>query len=571
MATFPGTMVDTVRGDLPDDFATNAYEIVRDHYLGDLYPWADLGFTGRAGARARVTTTPFSRTRLGSKTFDFFADWYFRIHVDPSSIDLGNVVATQTRSILVWNAFLTTVSLTDQVNTGFDGITLTTPPGSAPPRVIQPLQYWTYSVQVDMTGPPTIDANFRVTVAGLNYDVPITGRRVVPFGFKPNWNRGIEERLEFRSTVLQMHDGGEQRATVRRKPRRRYGYTVLLTRAEAQRAGNALFGWQSRFFAAPAWAERSTLLSGAGAGTSTLTFDVAYRSFAPGGLLALQAGDGPTDVREIASIVDNTVTLTAPLAASWPAGTRVYPAFVSQAGESLSGVRHTDGTMELPMLLAVEPSNAPYNASTKFYPSFRGLEVMTDPYNWADNNQPTWTSDVAVVDTGVSSKFELLPRSGVAQVAQSHNWTLRGKKAIADFKGFIQRCGGRRYPWWLPSGNTDFTLVRPVLATDTALDVLQNDYETQVRAHPAYKHIQIALRTGQVIRTRIASATTSDEGNTRLVLAGAVGTAFSPADVVKISYLMLVRFASDEITISHRTEEVATVTAGVVQTFEEWA
>src|SRR3546814_21041247 len=73
----------------------------------------------------------------------YFDDFYNRIHISPSRIDLGNLISVQTRNVVVWNAWLDQPrSLTALAFVAAGGITATGE--GALPLAFAPLQQRTW-------------------------------------------------------------------------------------------------------------------------------------------------------------------------------------------------------------------------------------------------------------------------------------------------------------------------------------------------------------------------------------------------------------------------------------------
>lgn len=566
MTTFAGTKESAAIQIALDPYTVANLFLARDYYTGDVLPANDFGPSIKAGALTidYPATTP--TTFGGSRTSDFIADWYYRIHFIPASIDLGNLVSTQSRDIVLWNAYLTDKTLTDFSGVGLAGMTIIQPTALATlPATVQALSLHTYELEVSTSGPPAIDGVLNWTISGDSFGIPIVGRRVIAFAFPPNWDRGVQETLEGKSTVIPLQDGSEQRAKVRNKLRRIFEYTTTVRMAEAQRFESLLFGWHGRLFALPVWPEQSSLTAPVAAGGVVLNCDTANRSFAVGGLVAVFKDSATVEIREIEALTASSITVTSGLMAEWPAGSKVFPALVSALNQSVSGTRQTDNLMEFPVRFAAEPSTAPANATGTAAATYQGAELYLERPNWAGGLSVEWVSDHLVQDAG-SNKFSLMARAGFSQFSRSHSWTLKGISEVAGFRGWLARRGGRAVPVYMPSDADDFTLVADVASSNTAIDCKQNDYENQAGAHPARRDILIQFRDGTYLVRRISSATTGENGVTRLVFTESMGRNFTPADVKRISFLSLYRLGSDATTISWLTRGVATAQATLVNT-----
>jgi hypothetical protein len=132
-----------------------------DQYAADYYPFRDLDGALDAGAQARTVNLPVSQQadpHPGVRGGGFGPDdWYDRIHVLPSSIALGNLVSTQTRTVAVWNAWLNTPQmLLALTGISAEGIALS---GQEPPVLaFGPLQERQWQISITPSGPVIIDA-----------------------------------------------------------------------------------------------------------------------------------------------------------------------------------------------------------------------------------------------------------------------------------------------------------------------------------------------------------------------------------------------------------------------------
>jgi hypothetical protein len=561
MTTFTGAKGQLVQIAL-DPYTSDNLFLTRA-YIGGV-PANYVASTKAGSSITRPYPNPYHTNRTGTKSTYFIDDWYYRIHLIPNQLNIGNLVSSQSRDVLLWNAYLIPKTLESFTTSDMIGITVTPPDALDPtPALLPALGLFTYGVEVEVSGPPTINEQMSFEIDGITYVVPITGRRVVPFAFPPNWKSGVNETLEYKSTVIPNHDGSEQTASLRERPRRNYDYTALVERFDMQLFESLLFGWHSRLYAMPCWPEESKLLSAVAAGDTVLTFDTEHRSFVEGGLVAVYASPQEVEVREIYGIVGNSVTLTSPLEREHRAGTRIYPAFIAALNPSLSGTRHTDRLLEIPVRLECEPSVTPDVAEGAAGATYQTVELSRDRVNWGLAQNPEWASDRALLDTG-TGKFALLTRSGFSQISKSHDWTLKNFAQVANFKGWLKRRGGRAVPVYLPSGVEDFTLAAPVLSSDTGIDCVANGYEGLVNAHPARRDIIVEFRDGTYLARRIQSAARTEEGLTRLVFTTTTGRNFNPADVKRISFLGMYRLGGDSITLSWLGKGLATASATMV-------
>ncbi|MBN5101468.1 hypothetical protein JY461_11910, partial [Stenotrophomonas maltophilia] len=129
---------------------------------------ARLGFY--AGSTKESTIEEPEQRSSGPQQRTSFDDWYYRIHVLPLRIDLGNLVTNQVRYVQVWNAYLQQQTLASVTLENGEGVELVGP--GAPPLAFSALQLRRWQLSVTTEGPPVI-------AASLSYDFVALGRRTV--------------------------------------------------------------------------------------------------------------------------------------------------------------------------------------------------------------------------------------------------------------------------------------------------------------------------------------------------------------------------------------------------------
>jgi hypothetical protein len=102
----------------------------------------DLTFYGQA-TLSMTLFDPVEFSLTGTPIDSFFDDWYNRIHLMPSTIDLLNVISDQTRTITLWNAYLVNKTLTSTVFPEAQGLTVDSP--VTPPYVLRALETLEYN------------------------------------------------------------------------------------------------------------------------------------------------------------------------------------------------------------------------------------------------------------------------------------------------------------------------------------------------------------------------------------------------------------------------------------------
>lgn len=506
---------------------------------------------------------PAEPVLAGHKLYTSFDDWYYRIHIVPTSISLGNLSGDTTRQVLVWNAFFTDVQLQAFGLFNADGITVDQP--VVPPAAIGPLRTLVYSINVSTTGPAVIDATITWTIDGIDYVVPITGRRSVLFPFRPNWKSSYMETLTWTTTVTTAWSGREQRMKIARYPRRAIQY-AFLTRDDGARLLDAvLFGWMGRFYSLPFWHEESRLQQPAAAGTSTLIVDTTRMSIANGSTVVAYRNELSYEVGEVDSFTANSIELKGVLNAAWPAGVKVIPCLPAIPQMSVQTTRVVPSIGQGQMTFLADPASTLLRLPTTAAPaSYRGDEVYLDETDWGTSLAVPITANRRDLDNQIGT-LQVRRRGDYPLIGRSFRWVCRDRASADRLRDFFGRRQGRFSPVWMPSGTEDFVLAAPVDPVSPSIVVAKSQYGAMVWPNTIRRDIVIKLRSGQTFLRRIIDVA---EGATTtiLTLSQGFGAAFDPKDVLRVSYLGLYRLADDSVTFNWATNYVATVETDFILT-----
>lgn len=510
----------------------------------------------RAGTRSFTLAGVLPRAALtGAADRSFRDDWYHRIHVLPAAIDFGNLVSPASQAVEVWNAFLSPISLAAIEATGADGVSLIGQP--PPPLVYGALTSRVHTVAASTQGSPVLSARYVLRFSnGASSTLTVTGRRVVVFGFAPNWAGGITERLAWRTDVLESYDGSEQRIRLRSVPRRRFEFQLDLAGQDVRVLETLLHAWGARIFAVPVWTDRTVLTAPLSAGaTAVRVSDAAHADYHAGGLVAFWSDNQQHEVGEILSLAGNALTLKQPLSRGWPAGTRVFPARFARIDGDMVVAHPTDALASARVRWEVEDAS-PVPAIDG--PSaYRGYRVLEWRPNRIDDLTDTWRRKLARLDygTGPVSVDDL---SGQPVVGKRLCFTFSNRATIQAFRAWLHARQGRAVPFWLSSGQSDVEVTRPIHAADQHLAVKNIGYARYLASPTIRRDVAIRVAGGAVHHRRITGANEISEDEELLTLDSTLGLTTSLARVLQVSFLDLVRLEAD-------AQELFWETDGIVQ------
>lgn len=513
------------------------------------YPYGGrLTSSASFGIISRGTVAVTHWANAGAISNSFVNDWYYRIHLDPTLLALGNVVSSVVNTVSVWNAWLTTPQTLTAINGGgtTDGITLVGPsvPGTFPPNAAAT---WTASVSTD--GPPTIDAFYTWQFAnGESQTLEITGSRITAWALTPDWSGGVRERLAFLTNVLAGWSGAEQRRSLRLAPRRTFDFSCLMSRQERRLIENALFDWSARVFALPIWPDGQRITSAAAAGASAVSCDPANRDFTVGGLAILISSASSYEIVQVASINAGSIGTAHPLQGSWSSGTRFYPARSARLASFPTITRENSQVATIaPTFTIVEPCDWPVATGL---PTYRGLPVLENRPNEAEGSPSVYAHLVNQIDneTGV---YVVDDTADMGFPAWSHVWWMQGRTQRVALRALLYLLRGRQGEIWVPTYQSDFELMATVASSATTMDVEACGYSLYAAGQQNREDIRIETTSGQIFYRRVTGSVDVGGGIERISIDSSLGTTLAPSAIRAISYLVHCRLDSDEIEIDH--------------------
>lgn len=505
------------------------------------------------GARAAIEAGTHTQVYLpGNLLLGFLGDFYYRFHISSLVLDLGNLVSAQTADVTVWNAHRRAWILNSLTLENAEGVEITGQPD--PPLQYAPLQERTYQLGVSTDGPASINATITWDFSnGEDIELLVTGSRIVPWNWQPDWSAGMLERLQWYTDVLPAARGEEQRRSMRIEPRQYLEFTSMLTGTDRRIMESSLWSWGARTWAVPLWFDGQELASSLPSGATVIPLNPAQRGYAVGDLALLTNGDPQTyEVVEIEAL-GSSITLARPTQQTWGAGTRVYPARAAMIENQVNVERFTgqDGGLRLQWRM-VDPM--PWAAAAS--PTYRGLPVFEHSPNWIQDPTLAFERKLSVLDAG-TGLVEVTDEAEMPLTVQRMRYTLTSRAEIDTWKKRLWALRGKQGAIWVPTWADDLTVVATVSDVATNIDVAWTGYVQYLAQDLNRRDIRIELRNGTIFYRRITGSTEVSATVERLSIDAALGEIVQPGDVALVSFMGQSRSDSDQHEIAYFTGEAA--------------
>jgi len=521
------------------------------------YPYINTkGYIGAPVANLILTyveaqPTP-KKVVLLAKAPSYVDDYYNRIIVNPSFVDVGNMTADQIFKVEVWNGFFDSKTLQQINSIDAGGIILQ---GPVPPAEWEALQTRTYQMSISVDGPPEINAQLQFDFLTVPYkpDIRIVGSRIVALNIP--FEAPAMETLTWMSQVIVANDGTEQRVRLRKAPRTNFECMYPIPQSEMRQVQNRVYGWYPRRWAVPLWSE-AQYVGDIASGATSVTLPSMYTDMRADTNIYIYQSNAINTSVEILSVVGNVVTFKKPLPQAF---LRAYVMPVRIGRITTNANRATSGfNAKLQMEYEIS-DNIDLGAGTA-PPQFLGEDIYFNPSLFgADGtveDQLYARVDTVDYETGTTASFSPWK---YMHTRRPFRYVLQGLQEIWEFRQWLHRRAGRVKPFWIPTFESDLRLIYTGQIINV-FNVAEDDYALFAGKR---NHIAIQLQDGSWITRTIVSASTIGNGLTNIVVDTALN--MNASNIKMISFLGLKRLDSDRIELEWGNNRTVQTTIPVVE------
>ena len=383
-----------------------------------------------------------------------------------------------------------------------------------------------------------------------------SGARIWPL--PPDWSAGVTETLAWGTDVMHASATAvSQHIGYRLAPRRTLAFEVG-ERNASRRIGDMLIAGHSGRWLLPIWPDVQRLAAAVTAGDTAISCATDGFDFVAGGKALLWQAPNVWEVVSIASLSGSGLTLSAALAASWIAATRLYPLRSARltigAEERLRGDNF--GRRSLSFTLD-EACDWPVLTGMTTYLTHPVMDVRPDESDDSAHSV-TRLEQIVTSDAGVDFIHDL-PNQALR--SQATHWKLFGRPDHTWFRSLIYTLDGRRMPMWLPSFAADLKLASTIAASSATISVEWAGYTLFGLDRHNRKDVRIELCDGTVYYRRITAAIEAGDTETLTLDSFLSDNAIAPSAIRQISFMALATLASDSVELQHVTDADGTATS----------
>jgi hypothetical protein len=484
----------------------------------------------------------------------FKDDFYYRIHLMPSQIDVGNLTEKVVYDVEIFNAWLTNVTLDTITPQDTEGISLS--PLSLP-ALIRALTSIVIELTVSMDGPAKINGSYTFGYSiGDEQILLVSGSRIVTFSIPPNWGQKVSEKLSFWTDVLESRDGTEQRITMRNQPRWAMEYSILESGDNVNLTDSLLTGWGSRTFAVPVWWGKARLLQPALAEETQIYCDTTNKGFKNGDLAVIWANSQNCETLEVDTVGPGQITFKVPLSHDYMTGFCIPARLCHLVGNSCSVKTFATNLIEADLKFEADAPDdtLPVDFTDKY--EGKTIQPFKHDYKSARVRGLTWSLNIYDTGLGIPSWTD---RRGYPLDSFEFKDLLFGTlEEITKYKGWLVQNSGKAKSFYVYVKEDQIRLSRRADMGSTMLYI----------ANSAYGLLESMLhdRKTLVMRTRfntdrlifkVNSYMSTEQGDVVLFTDTAWPRTYEPGDITQIGFLVLVRFDQDEFEIVRSLDIIA--------------
>jgi len=270
--------------------------------------------------------------RLDADSLDVFSG---KLYVIPEEIDVDFITEDIQRTIQIYSTFNTRVTITDVTIENVGGLILQTPPV---PFIVCPSVEVLNTLTILKDGNPFQDSEIIYTRDAVEtFSVIVTGRRVLPFIFEPNFTT-VENGYGFDNVKFTDNIDNEQRRSLQgAKSRKETTFDIQEKRTNAQRVINEMKRWRNAVVAVPFFREAMKIVNDPEGGALleiVEDFTFFFNLMTQADFVFIKDRNDP-DVNEVKQIVSidaglKQITVNSNFVNNYPTkSTTVYPVFLA--------------------------------------------------------------------------------------------------------------------------------------------------------------------------------------------------------------------------------------------------
>lgn len=484
---------------------------------------------------------------VGAPNRHFGRDFYFRVWPIPRVIDVQNPLFNVDIPFQLWSAFLTPNDLQALIATGADGLTIDIDDTA----VLDTLELRTINVQITPLAPSSIGAlftfDFEYGSAAVSFIAVLAD--ILPI----HPETGIQEKLEWKTDILTNTDGTERRIALRQRPRRSLGVSlVLLSDEDRKKLYDKLYQVASKELIVPTVQYQSRLKQNTVIGDNKLYTNPRRADLRVGEKVVVQPKAGGVYIFQVDTVEADHVTINSTFSRELPKGSLVTNAFGTRLPNK-SGLQMAalSGTANLNVDVVEPRDQMAWPDSGVPVPTFEGKPLLLRrPISDGQDGEAFDVGlDVIDNDTGKPFYYTTWLQPFVEGPRKYLIQTLFNPDDLEHWRQFFDIVRGRQKSFYTSTYRRDQVKHEDGAFVAGAIDLEGTSYASLYFESPTYRQLEIETDRG-TFQVKVTAA--ENYGSfTTVRFAQPLEVDLVGIEIVRISYLLLVRLSSDTVTLTH--------------------
>ncbi len=536
-----------------------------DSTTAELFPMEEIA--GTDGSIPSFTAPSLPAAGAGLDPF-YLGEVYWRIWCVPDFMRPQNPALNTDIPFTVWNAYPAPAinNMTSIGGSGQAGLTL----DLSAPSAFDAVEEREVNLQITSAAPVDISAtylfNFDFGIGTFIFEtILVDWIEILP-------EQPISELWEWKSDIIQAWDSTEQRMSIRRQPRRKIEFGLLI---EDDTIRQVLYDrWYTKLASSiviPFYQYSTRILQNSVITDTKIYFDPDRTDMRDDELVVIfRPSTGDSYLLRLDEVEADGATLATPLTVAINRRDIVAPAYDCLL-DNLTGPQMSSVSGKINVRAWVKDFRSSFDRpeSTAVITEYDSLSVL-------DRNPLARTSAAEVfdinptmIDTG-SGLFDRRSSWLHALIGGTRQFTIprRTQPEEMDYwRDFLTALVGMRDSFLLPTWREDLFLASTPSPGDQILEVEGATYGSLYWPYDTYTRLQFLNSSGEVIYRIVDAITDQPGGTTLLTLNDPLPLSFNWAEDFTISFLNRVRLASDEVELKH--QEMYTILTIAVRTTDQ--
>lgn len=379
---------------------------------------------------------------------------------------------------------------------------------------------------------------------------------------RPNWRDTVKMQIAYKTEMILTRTGKEQRRALRTSPRLNLSFTSSLLFDEHRRLVMLLAARQNQPLWMPDFSRQAKTGAELDLGDNAVQIIGPPTWLAVGAKVAFVGLDALAEVLVVESVAGDVATFETNAINKWPAGSKVYPAMTGVLSGGLKEKRLTKRIGEFAVEFDVDPGSEPEYTPPAAPVSFAGREVFTVEPNWleAPDIQYDWETQDIDYDSGVIRRHR--PVEFGSQTIEA-GFFGQGRAEVTSILDVFHRAKGRRGEFYYPTFAADIPLEGVAFSGGHTFATPGTEVAAAYGTSTVFKAIAIYLADGSVLYRTVNSITPSS-GSSVFSCSGSWPFNLNQNNVVKISWMPVCRFGSDQLSVEWLTDSKARLRLAIV-------